>query len=352
MPMHDPFYPRAEEPVEFSIQAECEDGIKEISLHVEVFSVDASGNLTFKEDRELDGEEFMAAPTSLAWSFTHMDGFLENSFVKYRFEVETKNIFNSRSHMVEFAINPYPVTNEFGPVPVPVYVQGYSKDLFDIVLIPDKNLSSSAFDEAYPSIIKDEVLSEPTIKYQKRQFNFYINPESCGAVECNAAAGNYQQVVNAGTSGQVTQVQVIQHQPPENWENLRNLEAKAILHNNSTGDFASGAYPGLFSANLNSGWIMRHELGHIFGMSDEYYGGDHREAWILPNNWRDYSDAVRAAPNRHKSANSVESIEPGWWRICNPDGCQMNDVYRLVVFDEPCADRVLYGIIDNIVRHR
>ena len=40
-------------------------------------------------------------------------------------------------------------------------------------------------------------------------------------------------------------------------------------------------------------------------------------------------------------------IDQPWWKICDNE-CQMNEGELSKFYDDPCADRVIHSVMDNI----
>lgn len=339
-PMHDPIYPAGGESITYTLEAESNGGIAEVRLYELVSSIDAAGNMSAGTEMLLRKWDIPSSPTSASVSYTKTGGYPPNKLIRYRFEViYGKHWWGCwgwrQSHRVTFAIRPYPVTDQ----PAPVFVQGDIDHTFDLVFIPDKDiLNMEEFRDNCKGMIEDAVLAEPCIRPWSSQFNFYINPEA-------GVATDYDKI---GTDKE--------HQRPSNWAYLSFAEAKAIMHTRELRDYAD-MVNGLFSTEQHNRGDMMHEIGHaMFGLADEYIGGDYFQADILPNNWSTRAEAEADAPSRHKTAADVRQIEPqigplpefeDWYKICDDD-CQMkNSGLNPTNYDEPCTDRVVYSIFDN-----
>ena len=231
----------------------------------------------------------------------------------------------SKSHDVTFATRPYPVPD----MPAPIYVQGDVDHVFDVIFIPDTDITDvSGFRDHCSKMIEDAVLAEPSIKPWNQQFNFYINPESGTATDYD----------NIDTDGL--------HQKPSNWANLSFAESKVLMHKNNLRDYAMGD---LFSTEQQNRGTMMHEGGHsLFGLADEYASGSHWQADEYPNNWETLAGAQTDAPDRHKTAaDATQMGTSGWYKLCinacpmKTSGLVRND------YDGPCTDRVVHSIFDN-----
>lgn len=325
-PMHDPIYPASGENITFSIEASSSEGIDRVELYELVSSINAAGTVTTGTETFLTQWNLIGSPSSTTRSYTKTGGYSANKLVRYRFEV-TNGAGRTRSHDVTFAIRPYPVPDQ----PVPIFIQGDVDHVFDVVFIPDADITNmTTFRGHCKGMIEDAVLDEPSVEDWCRQFNFYINPDT-------GVATDYDRIAIDGL-----------HQVPANWANLSFAEVKVLMHQNNLRDYASG---GLFSTEQQNRGTMMHEAGHaMFGLADEYPSGAHWQASEFPNNWSTLAGAQADAPSRHKTtADAVQMGTSGWYKICN-SGCQMNNSGLVPTnYDEPCDDRVVYAIIDNAI---
>lgn len=329
VPMHEPIYPAANNGITYTLDAESDEGIKEVQLYETVSTINAAGSVTTGTEVLLQTWSFPAEPASVSVSYTKAGGYPANRLVNYRYRIQTGKWFGfwtvTQIRNVTFAIRPYPVTNQ----PAPVYVQGDVDDVFDVVFIPDTDITDmDTFRGHCRSMITDAVFAEPSIRPWNTQFNFYINPLA-------GTATDYDRISIDGS-----------HQTPSNWGNLSFAEAKVLMHRNNLRDYATG---GLFSTEQQNRGTMMHEGGHaMFGLADEYASGSHWQAAEYPNNWSTLADAQADAPSRHKTAADAQQMgTSGWYKLC-VDACPMktsglvrND------YDGPCTDRVVYSIFDN-----
>ena len=208
---------------------------------------------------------------------------------------------------IHFVLQDY--LSSFPMHPVPVYIQGHPKDLLDVLFIPSiAEQSDAMIDQAFQddfrkkcrSIIQEAIFTEPSLKFWRRQFNFWINNQA--GVAKDASCGDCC------------------HDPPENFTSIPryisgDIEFKALLHKGTQWDFTDHCNT-FFSAemdlvdNLGERSSFLHELGHAaYGLSDEYYGGYNEEAEDhLPNNWLKKARARDSAPLRHKTEDDVRVI--------------------------------------------
>lgn len=329
LPMHSPVYPTSSEGVTYRLDVSASSGvIKQIKLYETVSSINAAGTVTSGTESLLQEWNFSDTPNSTSVTFTKTKGYEADKLVQYRFWVKIKWNWiwsTSRSHDVTYAIRPYPVADQ----PAPVYVQGDVDHVFDVVFIPDTDITNmNTFRTECRNMIMDAVFAENTVRNWNRQFNYYINPET-------GTATDYDRIATDGL-----------HQTPVNWANLSFAEVKVLMHQNDLRDYASG---GLFSTEMQNRGTMMHEGGHsMFDLADEYAGGSHWEADIYPNNWSTLAGAQADAPDRHKTAADAREMgTSGWYKICD-DNCNMKlSGLNLSHYDLPCGDRVVYMILDN-----
>ncbi len=117
------------------------------------------------------------------------------------------------------------------------------------------------------------------------------------------------------------------------------------MHENEFRDHTIGT---LFSTEQQNRGTMLHEAGHaLFGLADEYRGGGHWEAQILPNNWRNRKDARNDAPQRHKQPQDVKRVQRDVFKICDNNGQMNNSGVTITGYDLPCRDRVKFTIEVN-----
>jgi len=325
-PLHDPIYPSNGQTVTFNIRAEAPSGIKRVKIYETVSTVNAAGVVAVGARSLLDTRNFPAEPASIDENFGKPGGYLANRLVEYEFEV-TNGDNRTRTHDVTFAIRPYPVPNQ----PAPIYAQGDVDDVFDVVLIPDTDVTSLATWRTHcRDLIVNTIHREPTMKVFNKSYNFYINPE-------RGTATDYDRIAVDGT-----------HQMPANNAHLSFADLRCLMHQNVLRDYASG---GVISMEMDRPQTFLHEGGHaLFGLADEYSGGAHWEAVEFPNNWGNRADAEAEAPSRGKSAGDVVQMgTTGWYKMCASDCSMISGSALFFDFDEPCEDRVVYETIQNAI---
>jgi hypothetical protein len=227
------------------------------------------------------------------------------TYVSYKFRIVYSNppdVTHTPAENVEVTFVLQDYYSIFPDRPVPVYTQRDLRDAMDLLFIPaQSDAITDPLDEAFfsefrtscRSIIKDAVFQEPSIKFWRKHFNFWINPAAGRAMD--------------GRCGDCCHVQ------PANIDLIpTEIEFKALLHRDVQLDFTDHCNR-LFSAEMrlmnehNEKSSFLHELGHAaFGLCDEYPGGYNYQATDhLPNNWETRRDARHDAPLRHKSETDV-----------------------------------------------
>jgi hypothetical protein len=325
VPIHQPIFPASGENITYNLETSSESGIKNIKLYETVSTIDATATITAGTESLIKEWNPAGAPTETTVSFTKA-GFADNSYITYRFWV--KNGDNrTRSHTVSFVTRPYPVADH----PAPVYAQGDVDHVFDIIFIPDQDITNmNTFRNHCRQMITDAMFSDPSVRKWCRQFNFYINPDT-------GRATDYDDYM-AGTD--------VLHEVPANWANCTFAEGKILMHRLDLRDYASG---GLYSTEQQNRGTILHEGGHgLFDLADEYPGGVHWQEEHFPNNWDTLAGAQADAPDRHKTAADAREMgTSGWFKICD-DNCNMLTTGLAATFyDEPCGDRVTYMVLDN-----
>ena len=246
-----------------------------------------------------------------------------SSMITYRFEVTQQDNSITR-HEVTYAGRDYPITDDA----VPIYVTGNTTNTYDIVYIPDTDITNLAnFRTNCRGAIRGAFFDERTTRWFRHSHNFYMNRQTGHATD-------YDRINTDGY-----------HQVPSNNSHLSFAEGKVLMHQNNLRDYAWG---NLFSTEMQNRGTILHEGGHsLFNLADEYDGGAHWQADVLPNNWNSKAGAEAAAPGRGKSTSDAKEIgTSGWFKICY-DTCQMIGgglVHR--TYDSPCAQRVIYSYID------
>jgi len=332
---HHPIYPAEQQDVTYTLENVSSASLEKVELYETVSKVDETG-------AEAPGSEVLLQ----SWNrpgrrvdFTKSGGYPTNSLVRYRFAVKAASSgggcspgTQSYDQDVKFATRPYPVPLD----PAPVYVVGNQDQAFDIVFIPDEDISESdmeTFRDNCLGMIREAFLDEPTTQLFRRSFNFYINPYTGKSVD--------YEVARAGGGD---------HQPPMNFDHLSFAEGRVLMHSKELTDYTYTDLR-LYSTEMQNRGTILHESGHgLFGLADEYDGGVHRKVDPDPNNWSARVDAESDAPRRGKSASDARQIADVWWKLCN-DQCQMNTSGEgRSRYDRPCQDRVIWAAEDNARR--
>jgi hypothetical protein len=207
------------------------------------------------------------------------------TYITYKFEIEYTDLTREDLE-ITFALQDY---HRYLPtVPAPVYAQGSSEQLVDILFIPARDHGGvslgapevAAFRKSIPAIIRDVAFYDPTLRFFKKQFNFWINKEEAIAIDYNICQDCCHTL------------------PPD----IVDFELKALLHRADQRDFTDNC-SGAFSAELNpERTAFLHELGHAaFWLMDEYPGTNGQESRHYPNNWNTRMGAQDDATFRHKT---------------------------------------------------
>lgn len=322
--IHEPIYPTGSQAVTYTLTKVTDGDINSAKLYETVSTINSSGNIT-SAGSEVEINSWTSPSGDL--SFSKPSGYGDNKLVTYRFVVVTPD--QTKSFRVTFATRPYPVAN----MAAPIYTQGDPDDVFDLVFIPDNDISNmSDFYTHCRGAILESFFDEPKLRFWRRQFNFYINP-------LKGTATDYD---NIGTDGY--------HQVPSNNANISWAEGRVLMHQNNLRDYASG---GLFSTEMQNRGTILHECGHAwFDLADEYGGGSHWEEDYYPNNWPSLASAEAAGGNYGSCKSAADAVEmgtSGWFKLC-VDNCQMKTTgLNHTTYDCPCQYRINYAILDNAI---
>jgi len=340
--MHDPIYPTAREGVTFTLERVSKSKLIRVELYETVSRIDSQGRLTSSGAETLLHSWSSPDP---AVEFAREKGYGANALVRYRFAVKARSGLWPRtetySQEVSFATKPYPVgapvqaslpINRNLAMPAPVYA--VADDGFDVVLIPDLDISNAdmrVFLAECRAMIRDAFLDEPTTRSLRRSLNFYINPLPGMAVgwESRPALG--------------------EHREPANRENLSFAEGRILMHKRELLDYGL-VHERLCSTEMGNRGTVLHESGHsLFGLADEYEGGVQWKAVPLPNTWDSLAVARAVARARGKRPSDAWRIGPDtpWWKLCG-DECQMDMTgTKHSIYDRPCHDRIVWCVRDQ-----
>lgn len=322
--MHDPIYPSSSDLVTYTVKKATSGSINSANLYEQVSTINSSGAIT-SAGTEILINSWTSPSGDL--SFTKSSALGTNKLVTYRWEITTPE--QTKSFTVTYATRPYPVTD----MPAPVYCQGDPDDVFDLIFIPDTDITNlNTFYDHCKGAVEEAFFDEPHTRFWRRQYNYYINPE-------RGTATDYD---NIGVDGL--------HQVPSNNANLTFAEGRVLMHQNNLRDYASG---GLFSTEMQNRGTILHESGHsLYSLADEYAGGAHWEETDFPNNWATLSGA-QAAGNDYgsckSSSDASEMGSSGWYDLCVTT-CQMEATgLNHTEYDCPCRYRITYTVFDNAI---
>ena len=322
--LHSPVYPSGSEAVTYTLERVSSGNINSAELYETVSTINSSGTIT-----STGTENLLQSWTNPGGdlNFTKSSGNGNNKLVTYRWRVNTPE--QTKSFVVSYATRPYPVAN----MPAPVYVQGDPDDVFDVVFIPDTDISNiNDFYDHSRRMISESFFDEPKSRFWRRQYNFYINPQ-------RGTATDYDQISTAGT-----------HQVPSNNANLSFAEGRVLMHQNNLRDYASG---GLYSSEMQNRGTILHESGHgLFDLADEYGGGSHFQTDPYPNTWPSLAAAQAAASDYGSCKTAADAAQIGsdsWYHLC-VSNCQMITTgLTHTSYDCPGQYRINYAMLDNAI---
>jgi hypothetical protein len=325
--LHNPIYPTASQAVTYSLERVSAGAINAAELHETISTINSSGVLTPGTETLLQS---WSSPSG-DLSFVKTSGYSANQMVTYRWVVKVQEDGRERekNYRVTYAIGPYPVPNQ----PAPVYVQGDPDDVFDLVFIPDSDITDlNAFRDHCRQNIRNAFFDEPHTRLWRKQFNFYINP----IIGTARAAG-------AGP-----------HIPPTNNAQLAFAEGRCLMHRLSFQDFANG---GIFSTEQENRGTVMHESGHaLFRLADEYCGTTTYFAEPnSPNLWNTQAGAEAAADD-YGSCKSLadvrqitsEDCSKNWWKLCVGDCQMLTSGLNHSTYDCPCRSRITTRVFELV----
>ena len=320
--MHEPIYPTGSETVTYTLHKATAGTINSASLYEQVQTIDANGMVT-----ATGTETLLNTWTNPAGNLSQVtsSGHGSNKLVTYRWVVTTPD--QNKQYRVTYATRPYPVAD----MPAPIYTQGDPDDVFDVVFIPDTDITNlTDFYTNCRGAIDEAFFDEPHTRSWRRQYNFYINPE-------RGTATDFDNIAVDGT-----------HSVPSNNANLAFAEGRVLMHENNLRDYSSG---GLFSTEMQNRGTILHESGHaLYDLFDEYDGGVHAQEATAPNNWSTLAGAQADASDYGSCKTAADAVQIGataWYKLCIAN-CQMN-TSGLVHndYDCPCKSRITYAVFDN-----
>ncbi|AFL81127.1 hypothetical protein Aeqsu_1643 [Aequorivita sublithincola DSM 14238] len=322
--LHNPIYPTGSQAVTYNAERVTDGSISDAKLYETVNTINNSGSITSTGTETL--LQTWNSPSG-DLSFTKPSGHGDNKLVTYRWVFTTPD--QTKTFKVTYATRPYPVAN----IPAPVYVQGDPDDVFDLVFIPDTDVTSmNTFYTNCRGAIREAFFEEPHTQFWRRQYNFYINKEKGHATDYD----------HTETDGY--------HVAPSNNAYLSFAEGKVIMHQLDLRDYRMGS---LFSTEMQNRGTIMHESGHAFySLADEYSGGVHWQEEVLPNNWTTLAGAQAASTGYgscKQSSDAVQIDDSGYHRLC-VSNCQMGHYVsqtRPTGYDCPGQSRITYVVFDN-----
>jgi hypothetical protein len=320
--LHNPIFPSGSQAVTYTAERVTDGSITTAKLYETVNTINSSGSVTSAGTETL--LQTWNNPSG-DLTFTKPSGHGDNKLVTYRWVFTTPD--QTKSFNVTYATRPYPVTN----MPAPVYAQGDPDDVFDMVFIPDTDITNiNTFYNHCRGAIRESFFDEPHTQFWRRQYNFYINAERGHATDYD----------RRGIDGP--------HQPPSNNAYLSFTEGRVIMHQNELRDWATG---GIFSTEMENRGTILHEAGHsLYDLRDEYALANHSQQAKFPNNWSTLAGAQADASDYgdcKEASDAVEMGSSGWYHLC-VSNCQMVTTgLNHTEYDCPCKSRITYVVFDN-----
>ncbi|MCB0464654.1 MAG: hypothetical protein KDC78_03110 [Aequorivita sp.] len=320
--LHEPIFPSGSQAVTYTAERVTAGSITTAKLYETVNTINSSGVVTSTGTETL--LQTWNNPSG-DLSFTKPSGHGDNKLVSYRWVFTTPD--QTKSFNVTYATRPYPVTD----MPAPVYAQGDPDNVFDMVFIPDTDITNiNTFYTNCRGAIRESFFDEPQTQFWRRQYNFYINTQTGHATD-------YDRRTIDGP-----------HQLPSNNANLSFAEGRALMHQGNLRDWASG---GVFSTEMQNRGTILHESGHsLYSLADEYGSGSHWQEAEVPNNWSSLAGAQADATGYgscKQASDAVEMGSSGWYHLCVAN-CQMvTSGLNHTEYDCPCKSRITYVVFDN-----
>jgi len=278
--LHDPIAPAPGDQVTYSLEMMDGEAPKNVRLYERVTTLKVKDlhfmGFHFQLLLPIPGQEVLLRtwtnPSLGTLSYTRPNKMPGSSMITYRFEITQHDNAIGR-HEVTYAGRDYPLAEDA----VPIYVTGDTANTYDIVFIPDTDITNLAdFRTHCRKNIREAFFDEQTTRMFRHSFNFYMNRQTGHATDYD----------NTSTDGY--------HQVPSNDARIGFAEGRVLMHQNNLRNYAMGS---LYSTEMQNRGTILHESGHsLFGLADEYDGAPHWQADVLPNNWDSKSDAEADLP--------------------------------------------------------
>lgn len=175
--LHSPIYPSASDTIIYTLELKAGLAPNEVRLfkqliQLTVLNIPFGGPYLIRNPAPERLLTLWRNPSIRTLSFCRTEASPLNSLIKYRFEIKQDNGMMTQ-HKICFATQNYPLEKD----PVPVYEVGSQSNTLDIVFIPDTDITDQiSFRDHSRRNIREAYLVEPTTKYFRHSFNFYINP--------------------------------------------------------------------------------------------------------------------------------------------------------------------------------
>lgn len=287
---HEPAHPTNQQTVTF---VAVSPGAQRITLGFELFRLSQNPNGSRQQTQVSAFREVATcqAPSNGECRHPMASAFPAASLVRFRATaVNAQGL--SETETYDFAAGAYPWPED----PIPVRVKGRPIDRFDVVFIPDRDISVESFRSQLTSVVRDRYFKYPIIETGRGFYNFYYSGQQ-GDYENGCAFTN-----------------------PSNMANLTAVaDAVVFLH---IADLRDCKFGRRVSSEINNDKSMIHETGHIlFGLQDEYCcDSSYSPQACVPNLWSSEQRCKTAAPTIGQPANSCVQLAEGGaklalWRI-------------------------------------
>jgi len=342
---YGPLHPGNEVAVTFRVQAEDPVGITRVELYLYEYA------LTEDEDGMQVGkvrkggqwglvEEWSFSPpeTTVSEAYTHSPGFPPESYVRYLFRV-TNAGRSRRSEEWLFAAGDWP----FPDTPVPILTNGPPGKRVNLTFVADETYpDAAAMLGDLEGLIFDGYQRNNAIRGDRRRYwQFYYSLEK-GLIDDGISTDG----------SRIIQTKKILDVPVSVKDARISTYAAVVHKDDSITNWAVGS---MFGAHAERPGVAVHEGGHaVFGLADEYPGGMHWLSTAPHHNNFDSPAAENDAGENDLSDESLESIEPGWWKPSELQCIMDGDLQEMREFERSCIERVnwYYGQLEPLGSRR
>lgn len=281
---HSPLHPSNTETVTF--RGEAAGDVDRVVLAYDLYSLSGPETAKVQTLVESDVEVETCDPAdvvdTLTCEHTMSSAFPTNSLIVFK-----ATAFNSDGDSAEesysFAAGDYPWPND----PIPVRAKGGFNAKFDIVFIPDTDMTVAGFRDNLDEVVETLYFKYDLIKENRALFNFYYS----------GVQGNYEETCNFAN--------------PSNMASLTAVaDTVAFLHQTNLRDCRSGIR---MSSEINYDKTLIHETGHaLFGLQDEYCcDSSYTQHPQVPNIWSALAGCQSEASDVGHPASNCTQISKG-----------------------------------------